>query len=231
MGLKLLIVLAAVGVLVGLGAARGSRADNGQLIGDVGAGDSFTISLKDSTGAVVKHLDPGTYTLLVHDHSAIHNFDLTGPGVSVATDIEGVGDQTFTITLTDGTYNYQCDAHAAQMHGAFTVGSVTPTTTTTTTTPPPKAPPPAATKLAAAVGPGAKLSLRPTSGLAAGKFTLTVSDRSSTDGFRLTGPGLARSTGVKFTGTTTWTLLLKAGTYTYASVKHPRSRHTFRVSS
>ena len=230
MGPKLLIVPAVVGVLVGLGAARGSHADNGQLIGDVGAGDSFTISLKDSTGAVVKHLDPGAYTLLVHDHSAIHNFDLTGPGVSVATDIEGAGDQTFTITLTDGTYDYQCDAHASQMHGSFTVGSVT-STTTTTTTPPPKPPPPPATKLAAVVGPGAKLSLRPTSGLSAGKFKLTVADRSSTDGFRLTGPGLARSTGVKFRGATTWTLLLKAGTYTYASVKHPRSKHTFRVSS
>lgn len=229
MGFRVVIVLAAVGVLVGLGIAGGSRADTGQLVGDVGAGDSFTISLRDSSGAAVKHLDPGTYTLLVHDHSAIHNFDLTGPGVSVSTDIEGVGDQTFTITLVDGTYTYQCDAHATQMHGAFTVGSVTGTTTTSN--PAPKPPPAAATKLAGAIGPGAKLSLRPTSGLVAGTFKLAVTDTSSSDGFRLSGPGITRSTGVRFTGTTTWTLSLKAGTYTYASLEHPKSKHTFRIAS
>jgi hypothetical protein len=226
-GVRLLIALAAAGALLGLGLAGGSRADNGQLVGDVGAGDSFQISLKDASGAAVKHLDPGTYTLLVHDRSALHNFDLSGPGVNVVTDIGGIGDQTFTITLTDGTYLFQCDAHSAQMRGSFTVGSVTSTTTTT----PAPTPSPAATKLNGAIGPGARLSLRPTSGLSAGKFKLTVSDRSAVDGFKLSGPGISRATGVKFTGTTTWTLSLKAGNYTYVSVKHPKAKRTFRVSS
>ena len=54
----------------------------------------------------MSHLATGTYTLLVHDHSAIHNFDLNGPGVSVATAIDKIGDSTFTITITDGTYFY-----------------------------------------------------------------------------------------------------------------------------
>jgi hypothetical protein len=114
------------------------------------------------------------------------------------------------------------------MHGAFAVGSVTSTTTTPPST---KQPPAALTRLAGGVGPGARLSLRPTSGLSAGKFKLTVSDTSSSDAFRLSGPGITRSTGVKFTGTTTWTLSLGAGTYTFSSVKHPKSKHTFRVAS
>lgn len=225
---KLLAVLALVGVLlgVGLGSARGARADNPQLIGDVGQGDSFAISLKDASGAAVKHLDPGTYTLILRDHSDIHNFDLNGPGVSASTDITAIETKTFTVTLTDGTYFFVCDAHAGQMKGSFTVGSVTSTTTTTTSTPPP-AP---ATKLTGVVGPGTKLSLKPTGGLSAGKAKLTISDASATDGFKLRGPGVARSTGVAFTGKVTWTLTLKAGTYTYSSVKHPTRKRSFRVA-
>ena len=229
MGVRLLLVAAAAGVLLGFGATSRSHAaaTDGQLVGDVGQGDSFTISLKDSTGAAVKHLDPGTYTLLVHDHSAIHNFDLSGPGVSAATDITGVGDQTFTVTLTDGVYFFQCDAHPTQMKGSFAVG----TATLPTTTSPPPPPPPSFTKLAGSVGPGSKVSLRPLGGLSAGKFRLTVTDRSATDGFKLTGRGLSKATGVKFTGTVTWTLALRAGSYAFGSVKTPKVRHTFRVSS
>jgi hypothetical protein len=225
---KLLVILALVGVLlgVGLGSARGSRADN-QLVGDVGQGDSYSISLKDANGVAVKHLDPGTYTLLLRDHSGIHNFDLNGPGVSVSTDIPAIENKTFTITLTDGTYFFQCDAHAGQMKGSFTVGSVT--STTTTTTPPPTAAP--APKLSGAIGPGTKLSLKPTSGLSAGKAKLTISDLSATDGFKLRGPGVSRATGVAFKGKVTWTLTLKAGIYAYSSIKRPALRRTFRVSS
>lgn len=226
---KLLVILAVVGVLlgVGLGSARGSRADNPQLVGDVGQGDSFAISLKDANGKAVTHLDAGTYTVVLRDHSAIHNFDLNGPGVSASTDITAVEDKTFTVTFTDGTYFFVCDAHAAQMKGSFTVGSVQSTTTTTTSTPPPPAP---AAKLSGAVGPGAKLSLKPTSGLSAGKAKLTITDASATDGFKLSGPGVSKSTGVAFKGKVTWTVTLKTGTYTYASVKHPTRKHSFRVS-
>ena len=223
----MLVILAVVGVVlgVGLGSARGSRADN-QLTGDVGQGDSYSISLKDANGTAVKHLDPGTYTLLLRDHSAIHNFDLNGPGVSVSTDIPSVENKTFTITLTDGTYFFQCDSHAGQMKGSFTVGSVA--STTTTTAPPTPVP---ATKLTGAVGPGAKVSLKPTSGLSAGKAKLTISDASATDGFKLSGPGVTRSTGVAFRGKVTWTVTLKAGTYTYSSVTHPSRKHSFRIAS
>ena len=223
MAVKLLVVSTLVALLSAAGSAR---ADNGTLVGDVGQGDGFVISLTDSTGAKVTHLNTGTYTLVVHDHSSFHNFDLSGPGVSVATDIDGVGDKTFTVTFVDGTYFFQCDPHSNQMHGQFTVGTVTPPPPTPTPTPTP-AP---ATALAGSIGPGATFTLSPSSGLSAGKFRIKISDRSASDGFRLAGPGVTRSTGVKFKGSLTWALTLKAGKYTFGSLRNPKLRRSFTIS-
>jgi plastocyanin len=218
-------VISSTALLVGLAVlaatAGASRADNPVLTGDVGIGDSFAIQLKDASGQPVTHLDPGTYTLLVHDHSSIHNFHVTGPGVDVASDVGRTGDSTFTITLTNGTYTFVCDAHPGEMKGKFTVGTVTTTTTPT--------PPPAATKLAASIGPGSASSLRPLAGLSAGRFAITVSDRSSSDGFRLSGPGVAKATGTAFRGRVTWRIRLAAGRYGFGSALHPKLRHSFTV--
>ena len=104
--------------------AGDARADNPVLTGDVGLDDEFVISLVDASGAKVKHVDAGSYTLVVHDRSRHHNFHLFGPGVNVATDSENIGDQTFTIALVDGTYHFVCDPHSTTMRGTFTVGSV-----------------------------------------------------------------------------------------------------------
>jgi plastocyanin len=217
------LLLSLVAVVALAGAAN---AADPVLTGDVGAGDGFTITLKDASGAPVTHLAVGTYTLVAHDHSDFHSFRLSGPGVDVATTIEGKGDSTFTVSLVDGTYFFQCDAHPAQMRGKFTVGTVTDTTPTTPT-PPPATP----TKLAAAIGPGASVSLKPITGLSAGKFQITVNDRSATDGFRLSGPGLTKATGAKFRGTVTWRVALKAGRYTFGSALRPKLRRAFTVSS
>jgi hypothetical protein len=224
-GVTLAAVLGACVLLAG--SAGATRADNPVLTGDVGLGDSFTITLKDAAGAVVKHLDAGTYTLVVHDHSSIHNFDFSGPGVAVTTDVEGVGDKTFTVTLTDGTYFYQCDPHSSQMRGSFTVGAVA--TTTTPATPPTPAPPAARTKASASIA-GSASSFKPSSGLSAGAFAIVVADRSATDGFRLVGPGVSKATGAKFRGTVTWNVKLSAGRYSYGSALHAARRHTFTVS-
>ena len=219
-------VLGACALLAG--SAGATRADNPVLTGDVGAGDAFSISLKDASGAAVTHLDAGTYTLVIHDHSSFHNFDFSGPGVAVTTDVEAIGDKSFTVTLTDGTYFFQCDPHSAQMRGSFTVGAVT-TTTTTTTTPAP-APKPAAKKASASIA-GSASSFRPSSGLSAGTFTIAVDDRSATDGFRLSGPGVSKATGAAFRGKVTWKVKLAKGRYSYGSALHPKLRHTFTVSA
>lgn len=131
MKLKFVLPIAIAAVLAAGGSAA---ADGQQLTGIVGPG--FNISLQSASGARVSTLAPGTYTLTVQDKSDIHNFHLSGPAVDVATDIEGMGTQTFTVTLANGTYTYVCDAHASTMRGTFTVGT-TATTTPTVTKPKP----------------------------------------------------------------------------------------------
>lgn len=225
MRVGLTVVAALSACALAAGSAGAARSDNPVLTGDVGQGDSFTITLTDASGAAVKHLDPGTYTLVLHDHSSFHNFDLSGPGVAVTTDVAAVEDKTFTITLTDGTYFFQCDPHSSQMKGTFTVGTV-PTPTPTPT----PVPPPAPTKASASIA-GSASSFRPASGLSAGAFSIVVDDKSATDGFRLSGPGISKATGAKFRGKVTWKVKLAAGRYSYGSALHPKLRHSFTVSS
>jgi hypothetical protein len=207
-GFLLALVLALLG-------AGPTAADNGQLTGSVGPG--YSISLKDSTGAAVTHLDPGTYTLVVHDQSDIHNFDLSGPGVSARTDIDFVGDQTFTVTFTDGTYTFVCDAHFGTMKGSFTVGTVN--------NPPPQ---PKPVKTAAfVVGPGRKITAP--AKLGAGRYVISVRDLTSADNLHFQGPGVNRKTGIVGKGTVRWTVALQAGLYRLWSDKHPTLRRTLTV--
>jgi hypothetical protein len=85
-------------------------------------------------------------------------------------------------------------------------------------------------KLSGVVGPGRTISLRPKT-VAAGAVTLTVSDRSRTDNFHLTGPGVNRKTGVAFRGRVTWKLTLRPGRYTYRSDKHKSLRGTITATA
>ena len=112
----------------------GAGAENPTLTGTVGPG--FSISLVDGSGARVQHLEPGTYTLVIHDLAAEHNFHLRGPGVDRFTEVEAKGDATWSVTFEDGAYTYVCDPHAGTLSGSFTVGMVatqapTPPSTTT----------------------------------------------------------------------------------------------------
>ena len=214
--MRILLILAACAV--SLVSASSAGAADGQLVGSVGPG--FTIFLKDASGAAVTHLDTGTYTLVVHDLSDEHDFHLSGPGVDVLTDVEFVGDKTFTITVKDGTYNYVCDPHASRMHGLFTIGNAPPPTTTT--------PAPAAKPLALRVSPGRTLAA-PLK-LAAGRYAVTAKDASATDNLHLKGAGVDRRTGVAFRGQTRWTVTLKVGTYRVFSDAHPKLTRTIRVS-
>ena len=210
------IVLLAAVCAVALLLAGPTAADNPMLVGNVGPG--YSISLHDPAGNAVSQIDPGTYTLLVHDQSDIHNFDLSGSGVSAKTDIEFVGDQTFTVTFVEGRYTYVCDAHFATMNGKLTVGNPPPL-------PPP--PPPKVRALAVHVGPGNALSFP--RGLAIGRYAITVHDLSKADNLHLKGPGVDRKTGVAFRGTVTWTVSLHAGTYHVGSDAHKTLAHAVKV--
>ena len=95
--------------------ASGGSGGGETLNGSVGPG--FVISL-DGTDS----LEAESYTLVVNDQSTAHNFHLTGPGVDVSTEVGAEGEQTFEIKLQAGEYKFQCDPHASQMNGSFTVG-------------------------------------------------------------------------------------------------------------
>ena len=69
------------------------------------------------------------------------------------------------------------------------------------------------------VGPGftIKLAKAPKK---AGKAKIVVADLSSSHNFHLTGPGVDMTTTVPETGTTTWTVKLTPGTYTFVCDPH-----------
>ena len=214
-----------LGVIVGIAVAMlasGASADPSAPL-QANVGPTFTISLRDAAGNGISHLDPGTYTVHVVDQSPEHDFHLTGPGVDKATDVEGVGEQDWTVTLTDGTYNYICDVHATTMHGTFTVGTVTPPPP-----PPPPPPLPIVQRMSGSVGPGSKIAFTKTA--KAGKAVLTIRDRSPKDNFHLTGPGVNKKTGVAATGTFVWNVTLKAGTYVFRSDAHTKLEGSTKVS-
>jgi plastocyanin len=80
------------------------------------------------------------------------------------------------------------------------------------------------------VGPGFTISMakKPTK---AGKIKLVVADKSSIHNFHLRGPGVNVKTAVGFTGTKTFRITLKKGTYTFVCDPHSSSmRGKFKVS-
>jgi plastocyanin len=197
-------------------------ADNTVLTGTVGTNDAFVISLTDASGAKVSHLDPGTFTIVVHDRSGEHNFHLGGPGVNQATTVDDITDVTWTVTLADGIYTYQCDPHSGTMRGRFAVGSA-------------QLEPPTAT-LNGRVGPGRTIAVRKTDGTKATilngitSIKLVVNDRSKTDNFHLTGKGVNKATGVGYRGRVTWSLKVSPGVYRFRSDRHRSLRGSFSVT-
>jgi hypothetical protein len=158
----------------------------------------------------------------VDDKADIHNFHLFGPGLSKFTTPEEVTQTTWNVTFQEGTYNYVCDPHNFTMKGSFTVGNV-PTTT-------------APAKLFANVGPGKTITLGTAAGkrsarVAAGKYVVNVKDKSKTDSFHLSGPGVNRKTGKAFMGSASWAVTLKAAsTYKYWSDARPALKGTLKTS-
>jgi len=188
-----------------------AQADNPKLVAVVGTNDAFVISLRDANGNAITQLAPGTYDISVSDRSEAHNFHLKGPGVDQSTPIGEKQETTWTVTIGDGRYTYVCDAHSSVMRGYFLAGALTPVA------------------LTGSVGPKRTISLKPKSALP-GPAVVTVNDRSKTDNFHLTGPGVNKKTGVKTRGKATWTVTLVPGVYTYKSDKTKKLRGSFVVN-
>jgi plastocyanin len=125
-------VLGAVALGLGLSPGGTAPAATTTLFADVGPG--YTITLTDAAGAPVTQLTPGAYTIVVNDQSVDHNFHLTGPGgVDLATTVPFLGQETWAVTLVDGSYHFVCDPHADGMFGDFTVAAPADTTAPETT--------------------------------------------------------------------------------------------------
>ena len=205
--------------------AGAARRENPVLDAIVGTNDGFDITLNYASGERVSRLAPGTYTIVVHDRSALHNFHLASnqdPTVDFRTDVEFVGDKTFTATFRPGLeYAYACEPHWQIMNGRFVVNLAS------SSPPPPPPPPPKPGRLSATVAPGGAVALSRTS-VTPGRYQVTVRDRSTRDNFHLAGPGVNRRTGALFRGVATWSVRFVRGTYAYGSDRS-RARQRLRV--
>ncbi|MDQ3326385.1 MAG: hypothetical protein M3529_11885 [Actinomycetota bacterium] len=108
-----LVAMVSVGALLvgGSGGVAVGDADRGQLPrirGSVGPG--FDISVRP------RRVEPGTYRVVIQDESAMHNWHINGPGVDRKIGVAFVGTKRFTITVTAGNYEIQCDMHPTTMN-------------------------------------------------------------------------------------------------------------------
>jgi plastocyanin len=93
------------------------------LYGTVGKNDAYKIMLLSSSGKLVKTLKAGTYNVVIHDDSALHNYELDGPhGKSwTFTSVGFKGAKTFKLKLVAGKYKAYCAPHESMMFQHFTV--------------------------------------------------------------------------------------------------------------
>ena len=91
------------------------------------------------------------------------------------------------------------------------------------------------TKLVGTVGPSFTITLKKggkkVTTLKAGRYTISVQDKSDFHNFHLTGPGVNKKTTVSEVKTTTWTVTLKKGTYRYVCDPHSsQMKGSFKVT-
>ena len=117
-----LTVLAAAALSLVLLAGPAGAASHPQLVGVVGQNDAYKITLS-SSGKVAKTLKAGTYTIVIHDDSSLHNYELDGPnGKSwTFTTVPFVGTKTVTLKLAAGAYKAYCAPHESVMFQHFSV--------------------------------------------------------------------------------------------------------------
>jgi hypothetical protein len=82
----------------------------------------------------------------------------------------------------------------------------------------------AASTLTGTDGPGFTITLtqggKKVTTLKAGSYTIKIADKSNIHNFHLTGPGVNKKTSVGGTGTSTWKVTLKKGTYKFICDPH-----------
>jgi plastocyanin len=221
--LRIALLVAVVLVLSGATGATAGHSANPILFATVGTNDGFDIDLADANAVHVSRLTPGTYDIVVRDRSRLHNFHLASnddPTVDFRTELDFVGETTFTVTFRDETrYAYACEPHWQTMNGEFFVSSRPPP-------PPPPEPPPPPPVLRAGVTRGGRPFVAKR-GVDAGSYRLVVQDSSRRANFHIRGSGVNRRTARRFTGTKRWTVELARGSYRFGT--DPRLTGTLTV--
>ena len=123
---KTLLWAALAGAALAAGLAEGgpAQAQNPVLIAKVGLHNAYRIALRTPDGQLVRSIPAGTYAIVVHDYSRIHNFALGSQTENkrlFTTGIRWIGTRTYTLTLDPGNYAYACSAHFRTMNGTFVV--------------------------------------------------------------------------------------------------------------
>jgi plastocyanin len=84
-------------------------------------GPKSTISLRSATGAVLKRLKAGSYSITVRDRTKAHNFHLVGKGVNRKTGKAGMGTFTWKVKLAKGTLRFFSDQSPTKVKGSLPV--------------------------------------------------------------------------------------------------------------
>jgi hypothetical protein len=84
-------------------------------------GPKSTISLRSATGAVLRSVQPGTYSVVVRDRSKVHNFHLVGKGVNRKSGLAAVATTTWTVKLQAGPLRFFSDKAPKTVKGSVPV--------------------------------------------------------------------------------------------------------------
>jgi len=84
-------------------------------------GPKNTISLKSASGATLKTVKAGTYSITVRDRSKLHNFHLVGKGVNRKSGLAGMGTLTWKLKLSAGALRFFSDRSPKTVKGSVKV--------------------------------------------------------------------------------------------------------------
>ncbi len=84
-------------------------------------GPKNTISLKSASGATLKTVKAGAYSITVRDRSKLHNFHLVGKGVNRKSALTGMGTLTWKVKLSAGPLRFFSDKSPKTVKGSIKV--------------------------------------------------------------------------------------------------------------
>ena len=84
-------------------------------------GPKATISLRSASGAPLKSVKAGTYSIVVRDRSKAHNFHLVGVGVNKKSSVTAVATTTWKLKLSKGVLRFYSDKAPKTVKGSVKV--------------------------------------------------------------------------------------------------------------